>query len=61
MFSASKASQVNDCSMLPNISRRAHARENMECILSLTLFSGICFLVYWGGGAERLSVNGYGA
>jgi len=62
MFSASKASQVNDCSMLPNVSRCIHARENMECVLSLTLFSGICFLGYWGGGgAERFSANGYGA
>ncbi len=49
MFSASKASQVNDCSRLQKISRRIYARENMERVLSLTLFSGIYFLGYWEG------------
>lgn len=48
MFSASKASQMNGCFRLLKISRRIHARENMECVLSLMWFSEICFLGYWG-------------
>ena len=43
MFSSSKASHVNDHFRLLKISRRITARENMECILCLVRFSGICF------------------
>ncbi len=48
MFSASKASQANGCSGLLKFSSRIPARENMELVLSLVWFSGICFLGCWG-------------
>ncbi len=46
MLSASKASRVNDCFDLMEISLCIHAGENMELVLSFVRFSEIWFLGY---------------
>lgn len=43
MLSASKASRVNDCFKLMEISLCIHAGENMEWVLSFVRFPEICF------------------
>ncbi len=60
MFSASKASRVNDCFNLMEISLCIYAGENMELVLSFVRFSEICFSGYEGGyGVGVCSVNIY--
>ncbi len=48
MFSASKVSQANGCFRLLKIYSCIPVRENVEWVLSLLWFSGICFPGYWG-------------
>ena len=60
VFSASAASMAKGCCRFLKISGSINARVNMEWILSLVWFPGICFRVVVGHGAARSSVDRYG-